>query len=116
MSEIIGAGRSWSVWLRPRGEGFSRTYGPPRLQGAILIWLWSVCFNVSGLGSRPRPRWRPARPDPHNQSGLQVGPFKLSGFQAAVRLSGHLYLTQTSLTRRREGTPRQSLHYAATAS
>jgi hypothetical protein len=78
--------------------------------------LWSVCFNVSGLGSRPRPRWRSARPDPHNQSGLQSerppsGPFKGVRFSSRRSTVGpsSFYLTQTSVTRRREWTPRAIL-------
>jgi hypothetical protein len=54
-----------------------------------IVRLWSVCINVSGLGSCPRPRWRSAQSDPHNHIGLG-GRFGFSGSQAAVRLSGHL--------------------------
>jgi hypothetical protein len=36
----------------------------------IVVRLWSVGINVSGLGSCARPRWRSTQPDPHNHSGL----------------------------------------------
>jgi len=62
----------------------------------IVVRLWSVCINVSGLGLSTRPRWRSAQPDPHNHIGLG-GPFGFSGFQAAVRLSGHLPFTTRRL-------------------
>jgi hypothetical protein len=34
------------------------------------IGLVPVCFNVSGLGVEPRPRWRSAQSGPRNHSGV----------------------------------------------
>ena len=34
-----------------------------------------VCFNVSGLGASPRPRWRSARPAPHKFHGVNRATF-----------------------------------------
>jgi hypothetical protein len=66
----------------------------------IFVWFCSVCFNVSGLGGFPRPRWSSAQPDPHNHCDLEgrsmVQDFKLP---FDVR-SSSFYLTQTSATRR----------------
>ncbi len=59
----------------------------------IFVWLCSVCFNVSGLGGFPRPRWRSAQPDPHNHSDLEgrsmVQAFKLPFDCQAIFLSPH---------------------------
>ena len=48
-----------------------KTYGPPRLQVILSRTPLSVCFNVSGLGLFPRPRWRYARPGPHKILGIE---------------------------------------------
>ena len=50
---------------------FLKTYGPPRLQVILSRTPLSVCFNVSGLGLFPRPRWRYARPGPHKTLGIE---------------------------------------------
>ena len=39
------------------GGRASLIYGRP-VRKVIFVWLCSVCFNVSGLGDFPRPRWR----------------------------------------------------------
>jgi hypothetical protein len=68
-------------------EGFKKTYGPPRSQGALArLAADPVCFNVSGLGgSFSRPRWRYARSGPHKTHGVERR-FLKSGFRTAVRL------------------------------
>lgn len=67
----------------------------PVCKGFVKL-VCSVCVNVSGLGIMSRPRWRSAQSGPHNQTGLDRS-FNGPGFQAAVRLSGHLPFTTRRL-------------------
>lgn len=78
-------GNPMNVWPAPSARVICRSRG-------------SVCVNVSGLGITSRPRWRFAQSGPHNHTGLDR-PFNGSGFQAAVRLSGHLLLTARRFAR-----------------
>jgi len=87
--------------------------GAAHPQEVIFIWLWSVCFNVSGLGPNP------------GQDGDQRGSiliitaasersqvFKLPFDCQAIFLSPHM----TSLTRRREEAARAILFYVVAGS
>jgi hypothetical protein len=51
MPMFIPAGRSWSVWLRPRGEGFSRNQRINPMQARVqTIWaLLAMASIVGGL-------------------------------------------------------------------
>jgi hypothetical protein len=65
------------------------TYGPPRLQAAIARVSDQSAPTYPVSRTKPRPRWRSARPGSHNLVGIQA-PCRPSDFQAAVLLSGHL--------------------------
>ena len=43
----------------------------PVCKRVLAVLIWPVCFNVSGLGVKPRPRWRYARPGPHKIPGVE---------------------------------------------
>jgi hypothetical protein len=111
-AELQGDGQAAGPGLRVdfRSQPAARALHP---QEVIFIWLWSVCFNVCGLG-----------PDP-GQDGDQRGSiliitaasergqvFKLPFDCQAVFLPPHL----TSLTRRREEAARVILFYAVAGS
>ena len=48
----------------------------PVRKGDFHLALVSLLQRIRSQGF-PRPRWRSAQPDPHNHSGLRVGPFNL---------------------------------------
>ncbi len=70
-------------WFMQSGTSASGLCNPEPEQSAATYPASEQCF---------RPRWRSAQLGPHNHSGLK-GPFVVSGFRAAVRLSGHLAST-----------------------
>src|SRR3954469_19254493 len=49
-------------------EDFKKRMARPVCKRFFPTMTRSVCFNVSGLGASPGPRWRSARPGPHKLS------------------------------------------------
>ncbi|KAF0124256.1 MAG: hypothetical protein FD148_2529 [Methylocystaceae bacterium] len=59
----------------PEAPTLERTYGRPVCKQLYRERRYSVCFNVSGLDAKLiRPRWRYARPGPHNGGGVRRHP------------------------------------------
>ena len=52
-------------------DAFKKRMARPVCKRFFSRTLWSVCVNVSGLGPKPRPRWRYARPGPHKLLGVE---------------------------------------------
>ncbi len=69
-----------------------KTYGPPRRQVEYFVWLNNLRKRIRPFRKGGWPRWRSARPDPHNGAGVDA-PFCAKGFQHTGRLSGHLPFT-----------------------
>jgi hypothetical protein len=67
-------------------------YGPPRLREFLRCCLLQSASTYPALEQSSEPRWRSAQPGPHNLIDLN-GPLSFTGFQAAVRLLGHLVFT-----------------------
>jgi hypothetical protein len=75
--------------VRLQLHALAYTYGPPRLQAVIARVSDQSAPTYPVSRTKPRPRWRSARPGSHNLVGIQA-PCRPSDFQAAVLLSGHL--------------------------
>jgi transposase len=60
-----------TIWrfLDRQGITFKNVWPAPSASD-LCDPIWSVYANVSGLGTRSRPRWRSARPGPHKTGGV----------------------------------------------